>query len=161
MGTYRQKYKNILVTALRKIGDTVIATAGIHLLKTYYPQARVSALVTPLAQDILRNHPLVDEVIVYDFTARAKWAEIWSTVKYLKSKHFDVCIVLDGKPRAVVLAWLAGIPERIGFERVEFRTYYLKALYTRIIPIDYDPMQLRQVENLSIFIHRLTNAGGV
>jgi ADP-heptose:LPS heptosyltransferase len=90
-------YKNILVTALRKIGDTVIATAGINLLKQYYPECKLTVLVTPLAKEIVENHPLVDEVMIYDYKGKAKWKEIWHLASDIRSRHFDLYLSLDGR----------------------------------------------------------------
>lgn len=149
-------YRNILVIALRKIGDTIIATAGINLLRRAYPDARLTVLVRPYVQQIVENHLLIDEVMLYNYSHKAKWREIWAISQKLREKRFDVCIVLDNKPRAALLAYLAGIPKRVGFEKITLRNLYLKALYTDIIPIDYDSMQVQQAKNHEIFINRFT-----
>jgi len=149
-------FQNILVIMLRKIGDAVIATAGIDLLKKAYPEAKITALVKPLTKDILLNHPLVDDVLLYNYAHEDKWRDLQSTVRMIRAKRFDLCVVLDNKPRSALLAWLARVPRRAGFEKIEFRNLYLKLFYTDLIPIDYDSLQVQQVRNHEIFLHRLT-----
>lgn len=149
-------YNNILVIALRKIGDTIIATAGINLLKKAYPTAKLTVLVRPYTQEIVNNHPLIDEVMLYNYSHKSKWREIRQLAGTLQDKQFDLCIVLDNKPRSALLAWLSRIPKRVGFEKIEFRNWYLKLFYTDIIPIDYDSMQVQQARNHEIFINRFT-----
>lgn len=149
-------YKNILVITLRKIGDTIIATAGLNLLRQYYPNAHISVLVKPLTQSIVQNHPCVDEVLLYDYSHKVNLSTINQTINLLKSKHFDLCIILDNKVRSAMLAYLSGIPTRVGFEKIEFRNCYLHLFYNKLFPIDYDVNQVQQAKNHEIFINRFT-----
>lgn len=149
-------YKNILVFCLRKIGDVVISTSVAYLLKQAYPDAKITMVVKPLTQEIVRNNPVVDEVILYNYTHKSSLAEIRQLVAEIKEKNFDLAIVADNKPRSAMIAWMAGIPKRIGFERIEFRNIYLKFFYTDILKIDYDAMHTLQVKNHEIFINRFT-----
>ncbi len=154
-------YRNILVIGLRKIGDTIIATSGVYLLKKAYPNAKITILVKPLTQQIVRSHPLIDEVILYNYTHQGSFSEIRQTADELKVHKFDLCIVLDNKPRSAMIAWLAGIPKRVGFEKIAFRNIYLKLFYTDIIRIDYDTMHTLQAKNHEIFINRFTGRNDI
>lgn len=149
-------YKNILILNLRKIGDTIMATSSAYLLKRAYPKAKITMLVKPLTQAIVNNNPVIDEVMLYDYTHKAKWSEIKKLAHKLKAKNFDLAIVIDNKPRSVMLAYLADIPKRIGFEKITLRNIYLKLFYTDLYKIDYDFMDTQQVKNHEIFINRFT-----
>lgn len=149
-------YKNILVFCLRKIGDVVISTSVAYLLKQAYPNAKITMLVKPLTQEIVRNNSVVDEVILYNYTHKSSFSEMRHLATILKKNEFDLAIVADNKPRSAMIAWLAGIPTRVGFERIEFRNIYLKLFYTDIIRIDYDAMHTLQAKNHEIFINRFT-----
>lgn len=149
-------YKNILILNLRKIGDTIMATAAAYLLKKAYPKARITMLVKPLTRSIVENNPVIDEVMLYDYAHKAKIDDIKKAARQLKARNFDLAVVIDGKPRSAMLAWLAGIPRRAGFERITLRNIYLKLFYTDLIKIDYDAMTVQQVKNHEIFINKLT-----
>lgn len=149
-------YQNILIIALRKIGDTIIATSGAYLLRQAYPTAKITMLVRPLTQTVVENNPVVDEVMVYNYTHQSSFQEMRGISREIRQKEFDLCIVLDNKPRSAMLAWMAGIPKRVGFEKIEFRNVYLKLFYTDIIKIDYDASSTQQVKNHEIFINRFT-----
>lgn len=151
-----KSYKHILVFCLRKIGDAVIATSVPYLLKQAYPDARITMMVKPLTKEIVTNHSLIDEVMVYNYSHKASFPEIRQIAAEIKQKNFDLCIVADNKPRSAMLAWLAGIPKRVGFERIEFRNIYLKLFYTDIIKINHDAQHTLQAKNHEIFINRFT-----
>lgn len=149
-------YKNILILNLRKIGDTIMATSSAYLLKKAYPKAKITMLVKPLTKSIVENNPVIDEVLLYNYSHKAKLADIKAIVKTIKAKNFDLAVVIDNKPRSAMLAWLSNIPKRIGFEEITFRNIYLKLFYTDLYKIDYDFFATQQVKNHEIFINRFT-----
>jgi lipopolysaccharide heptosyltransferase II len=151
-----QPYKNILVFCLRKIGDAVIATSVPYLLKKAYPKAKITMIVRPLTQEIVMDNPVVDEVMLYNYTHKTSLNEIRQIAADIKQKKFDLAIIADNKPRSAMLAWLAAIPKRVGFENIEFRNVYLKLFYTDIIKIDYNAARTLQAKNHEIFINRFT-----
>lgn len=154
--TENSTYKNILILNLRKIGDTIMATSAAYLLKKAYPNAKITMLVKPLTKSIAGNNPVIDEIILYNYFHKANLAEIQQTAGILKSKQFDLAVVIDGKPRSAMLAWMAAIPQRLGFENITMRNIYLRLFYTNIYDIDYDFIATQQVKNHEIFINRIT-----
>ena len=62
-------YKNILVNALVNLGDVVLTTGAIALIKQNFPDSKVTMLVKGVVADAVRNNPLVDDVIVFDYKA--------------------------------------------------------------------------------------------
>lgn len=149
-------YSNILILNLRKIGDTIMATSSAYLLKKAYPNAKITMLVKPLTKSIVENNPVIDEVLLYDYSHKAKWKDIKHAANMLKSKNFDLAIIIDNKPRSAILSYLAKIPKRVGFEKITLRNIYLKLFYTDIYNINYDFMNTQQVKNHEIFINRFT-----
>lgn len=154
--TTNLQYKNILILNLRKIGDTIMATSSAYLLKKAYPKAKITMMVKPMTKSIVENNPAIDEVMLYDYSHKAKWSEIKKVSNQIKSKNFDVAIVIDNKPRSALLSYLAGIPKRIGFEKITLRNIYLTLFYTDIYKVDYDFINTQQVKNHEIFINRIT-----
>lgn len=57
----------ILVVEIWHIGDVVIATTALQALRARYPDAWISLLAKPHAEELLRGSGLVDEVIPFDF----------------------------------------------------------------------------------------------
>lgn len=156
-----QSYKNILVFCLRKIGDVIISTSVPYLLKKAYPDAKITMMVRPLTQEIVNNNPVVDEVMIYSYTHKTTFSEVHQLAAKIKEKNFDLAIITDNKPRSAMLAWMARIPERVGFEKIEFRNCYLKLFYTDIIKIDYNTARTLQAKNHEIFINQFTGRNDV
>ncbi|BBB91590.1 MAG TPA: glycosyltransferase family 9 protein [Methylomusa anaerophila] len=109
------EYGNILLSCTLAIGDAVMATSAAALLKKIYPQAKTTIIVKRLAEEIVRNNPVIDEVIALDYVQkRISFKNMTAVVSAIKKQNFDLYVSLDGKIRPALLACLAGIPVRIG-----------------------------------------------
>jgi lipopolysaccharide heptosyltransferase II len=108
-------YRNILVHCLINIGDVVMATSVLALLKKIYPTAKITMMVKPAAAPIVQNNPVVDEVIIFDYTPKkTSLKKMFHFLQLIRSRKFDLSISLDGKSRPAYLTFLAGIPRRVG-----------------------------------------------
>ena len=109
---------NILLTRTDRIGDVVLSTPAIKAVRDKYPDAYIAFMVRPYANDIVEGNPYLDEVIEYDKAGRHK--SFLSTVKFalsLRKKKFDIAIMLHPTNRVHIIAFIAGIPRRIGYDR--------------------------------------------
>ena len=112
------KTKRILIIRTDRIGDVALSTPVIKTLRGVYPDAYISFMVRPYARDIVEKNPYLDEVIIYDKYGRHK--NFISTLIFgigLRRKRFDTVLILHPTNRAHIIAFLAGIPERIGYDR--------------------------------------------
>ncbi|MDX1918031.1 MAG: lipopolysaccharide heptosyltransferase II [Candidatus Caenarcaniphilales bacterium] len=122
---------NILVFRYRFLGDTILTVPFLKRLREAYPKARVSVLVAPQSGVLLENCPYIDERIEFDTTRFHKYdnriqppRSYWDYISLLRKKGFDRAYLLKRSFSSALLAWLAGIPERIGFD-TEWRGFLL------------------------------------
>jgi len=151
-------YKNILVNALVNLGDVVLTTSAIALLKKAYPDARVTMLARPVVRQAVENNPVIDDVILFDYKAKQNsLGKMWAMVQELKCRHFDLSISFDRKLRPALLAWLAGIPVRVGPDRVfDDKLSRVPWLYTDTIHIAHDLETNLQAETYQAIIRGFT-----
>ncbi len=98
------------------IGDMILLTPALRALRKELPKAHISILVRPLVRDLMKRNPYLHEVMVYD--KRGKHRGIRQMRKFghrLNAKRFDTAIILHPNSiRSALLAYIAGIPERVG-----------------------------------------------
>ena len=156
-----KKYKNILINALVNLGDVVLTTGAIALLKKAYPEARVTMLVKPVVKEAVENNPVIDEIMVFEYKSKENsWRQMMAMVRDLKSRHFDLSLSFDRKLRPALLAFLAGIPERVGPDRV-FSPKKSKVtwLYTKTVHIGYDLDTVLQADTYQNIVRGITGQG--
>jgi heptosyltransferase II len=125
----RAPYKRILVVRLDRIGDVLLSTPVIKNLRDAYPQSYIAFMVRPYARDIVRGNPYLNDVIVYDKEGEeSSFSGNLKFISYLREKRFDIAIILHLMKRTHLLMFLAGIPERVGYDKK------MGALLTKRIP---------------------------
>ena len=113
-----QEYKRILLVRTDRIGDVLLSTPAIKALRDSYPHAYIAMMVSPYAKDIVEGNPYLDEVIIYDKDGTHKsWGRSYKFAHNLKKKRFDLAIILHPTNRVHLIAYFAGIPRRIGYDR--------------------------------------------
>ncbi|MEN6414735.1 MAG: glycosyltransferase family 9 protein [Veillonellales bacterium] len=156
------QYRNILVHSLVNIGDVLLSTSAVALLRQVYPDAKITMMVRPAAAQLVTNNPVIDEAIIYDYKAKHKsFGKMWQMAQRLRSKHFDLSISFDRKLRPALLTWLAGIPVRVGPDKVfDDKPSRVTMLYTRTIPLRHDIVNTLQAETYQAIIRGFTGTTG-
>lgn len=107
-------YNRILVRATNWVGDAVMSLPALRALRERFPKAEISILAKPWVADLYGREPFCDRLIPYIPTdTRAKW----KAARDLRPHQFDCAILLQNAFEAAAVAFLAGIPERIGYAR--------------------------------------------
>ncbi len=98
------------------LGDAVMATPFLRALRQLFPAARISCLGKTLVQPVLTGLPLIDAALLYatDKAGRINYSQ---TATALRKQNFDLAVILPNSFRSAFLAWRAGIPRRLGYNR--------------------------------------------
>lgn len=153
-----KQYKNILTYALVNLGDVVLVTSALALLRQAYPSAKITLMVKPAVKDAVLNNPVIDEVIVFNYTAKGKSVrQMRQMLKYIRQQRFDLAISFDRKLRPALLAWLARIPVRVGPSKVfDAKPSRVTLLYTDVVPINADLDHRLQRETYQDIVRHIT-----
>ena len=109
--------KNILVMQTGGwIGDMILLTPALRALKKQFPEARISMLINSLVRDLMDRNPYLNEVMVYDKRSERRGIRgLRRMADELRTKQFDAAVILHPTSvRSAVLAYMAGIPQRVG-----------------------------------------------
>ncbi|MGE5279619.1 MAG: lipopolysaccharide heptosyltransferase II [Deltaproteobacteria bacterium] len=114
----RTKYKRILVSRTDRIGDVLLSTPALQALRMHYPTSYIAVLVSPYTRLLVEGNPYIDEVICLDKDVRHRGFRLtWGLAQALRRKNFDVAVILHPTLRVHLVCFLAGIRERIGYDR--------------------------------------------
>jgi heptosyltransferase-3 len=94
----------ILVVALRRLGDVLLATPLIRSLRRAWPEARIEALVFAGTEGILDGNPDLDAVVV--MPSRPSHAESLALAGRLWNRY-ALAVSTEGGDRPTFFAWLA------------------------------------------------------
>jgi len=110
--------KKILVRSTNWIGDAIMTTPAVRTIRQNFPEAEISMLAQPWMADVFAASPHVDHIIYYEKKGKHRGlAGMLRLSRLLKSMRFDLAILLQNAFEAALLAKLAGIPVRAGYQR--------------------------------------------
>ncbi|MFH0990021.1 MAG: lipopolysaccharide heptosyltransferase II [bacterium] len=110
--------QHVIIIQTAFLGDVVLTLPLIQRLKQQRPNVQIDIVVIPGAATICNNHPDIQSVIIYDKRGREKGVtNLFRLAATLRRKNYDAAIIPHRSIRSALLAWLARIPIRIGFDR--------------------------------------------
>ena len=108
----------IVVWKLSALGDVILATASLRAIRRQFPQARIALVVGRSAYEVVARCPYLDDFIITDSTSsRHRLREFFKLLQRLRRQAYDLSIDLQNSRMTHGLAWLAGIPVRVGYAR--------------------------------------------
>jgi len=133
--------KSILIIRPSAIGDIVMASPIISVLREAYTDAYIAWLIDEhLSSLLLHNHDL-DKVITWP---KAKWKRLLKkgniislareVQKFANAMHlhnFDLAIDAQGLFRSRMLAWMSGAKQRVGFDSSEPGRFFMTKIISR------------------------------
>lgn len=117
--TRRASPHSIVVIKPCCLGDLVMTTPLLDVLRRAYPQARIVYVAGSWSKVIPEHHPTVDAVIDcgnVGIPGRYSLRAYLQLAAKLRSEHFDLAFVLDRSPMLTLLPWLAAVPRRVGLD---------------------------------------------
>ena len=96
------------------LGDVVLTTPLLAALAERH--GPVDVVTTPAAAPLLETHPAVRHVLPYDKRGADRGlAGLRRVARALRAGRYEVAYLPHRSLRSAVLAWLAGVPKRVGF----------------------------------------------
>lgn len=120
----------ILILRLRSIGDIILLTPTLRLLKEWRPDLRIAVMVESRFRDLLQGNPAVEEILspgegtgVHNLLSRL------AVIRELRSRGFSLCMNLHGGPTSRMFARWSGARWSVGFAH-----YRGASLYNILVP---------------------------
>ena len=133
----------IAIVKLSALGDIVHAAIVLQFIKKHYPNVHITWLIDARFASLLKNHPLIDELVVLPLKQSFK-----QSYKILKTLgKFDKVIDLQGLFKSAIVAKIIG-KQTYGFSRESVKEKIAARLYRHKFKIDYNENII--VRNLSL-----------
>ena len=155
-------YKNILVNMLVNLGDVILTTSALDLIKKNYPDVKITALVKPAVKDAVIDNPVIDDVIIFDYKSKVgTFKQTREMISEIRRRKFDLSISFDRKLRPALLTFMSGIPKRVGPSKVfDENKSRVTIFYTDVIEITHDLNQTLQAETYQEIVRKFFKIDG-
>jgi heptosyltransferase-2 len=106
-------WAKILVRATNWLGDAVMSLPAVRAVRERFPEAHIAVLARGWVAELYRREPCADEVLI----APETWPGRIGLARTLRAQGFEAAILLPNSLESALVPWLAGIPNRIGYDR--------------------------------------------
>ncbi len=128
----------ILLIRPDHLGDVLLATPSMRALRAARPSAEIHALAGPWSADVLEPCEALDRVLTLPFpgfsrspnaSLRSPYQLAWATARQLRGIRYSAAVIL--RPDhwwGALVAWMAGIPIRVGYDLPDVAPFLTQAL---------------------------------
>lgn len=150
--------KKILVYSLVSLGDVIMATSVIPILRQAWPGARISMMVKGPNAPAIEDNPQVDDPIIYTYQTKSLgWKSLWPLIKGLRGRKFDLSFSLDRHKRASLIGLFSNIPVRVGPAHIfDYSPSWAPRFYTELLEPNLDIDHDSRMETMQDIVRQYT-----
>jgi heptosyltransferase I len=107
--------RRVAIVMMSAVGDAVHVMPVLHSLKAAWPEVRITWIIQPGPYQLVKDHPLVDEFVVFD--RKKGWRAFRDVWRATRASRFDLVIALQVYFKAGLIAGMLRSPRKLGFDR--------------------------------------------
>jgi heptosyltransferase I len=111
----------VCIVMMSAVGDAVHVLPVITALKRANPSTRITWILQPGPATLVRGHPLVDEILLFDRSAGVRG--FLDIRRELRTRRFDLVINLQVYFKAGIITSFTHAPVKLGFDRARARDF--------------------------------------
>jgi heptosyltransferase-2 len=143
---------SILIRGTNWIGDVIMTLPAIAAVRETFPHAKVTVLAKPWVADVYGICKDVDEIFIFQSPGvHHGIVGKYRLARELQKKEFDAAILLQNAIEAAIIAWLARIPIRVGYNS-DGRGFLLTHSVVRTD-------EIRKVHQINYYLEMLKSVG--
>ena len=124
MGQERMgEFSKIIIKSVNWIGDAIMTTPTIRLIRRGFPQAKLTLLARKSVAPVFANNPDIDEVWLEDEVegeapnGHGRFRKMRKLIERMRGESFDLGFALPNSLGAAYLLWAGEVKRRIGYAR--------------------------------------------
>ena len=136
----------ILLIQTAFIGDVILATSLIESIYKKYPSAKIDFLLRKGNENLLQEHPLLNEVLIWD--KKNKYKSLFELIKKVRKSSYDAVLNLQRFGATGLLTAFSNSQLKAGFKKNPF-SWAFTHKYEHVITTDAtSPHEIERPPNL-------------
>lgn len=132
--------KKILLIRLRRIGDVVMTTPALSVLRENFPQAHLSYVVEKPYQELVEGNPNLDEILILPQNQSKR--DLLQFIRRLRRQNYDAVLDFHGGPRASLITFFSKAKLKVGY-KIKYKSF----IYDITLPRSRKNGYFHSVEN--------------
>lgn len=115
--------KKILIIQTAFLGDVILTLPLVQVLKKRYPDSSIDFICIPATSDLVKNNPLINEIIIYD-KRNSGIHGLKELIKKLRDKKYDFLISPHRSFRSALISYLSKSSLSVSFDKSSLNFLY-------------------------------------
>ncbi len=124
-------HKQILIVQTAFIGDVILATGLIEKIHQFYPEAAIDFALRKGNESLLKNHPKLREVHIWDKKG-GKYKNLFRLTGKIRKQRYDLVVNIQRFANSGMLTAFSGAKVKIGFDKNPFSWAFTHKIAHRI-----------------------------
>jgi heptosyltransferase II len=107
--------ERVVVRGTNWVGDAVMTIPALRELRRVLPRAHITLATRPWAEGLFRDADFLDDILIYERPRRSPGAAL-RQAKEWRRRSFDLALLFQNAFEAALIARLARVPLRVGYE---------------------------------------------
>jgi len=127
--------KNYIITPMIGIGDVLMTTPAIEVLKKHQPDSKITfCTMNKSTFEILRGNPFIDKLIYYPFLGNSKLSTLWKFIKEQSGRYTtNINFYPSNRYHYNLVSLLTFSPKRIGHKYLRMNLSQLNWIKNRTL----------------------------
>lgn len=145
----------ILILQTAFIGDVILATSLIELVKKKFPQAQIDFLLRKGNESLLKGHPQISNIIIWN-KKKGKYLNLIKLAVSARKEKYDYVLNIQRFASSGIFMALCGGKVKIGFKQNPLSIFFTHKIDHKI-PYPYNDFFLHEVQRNSLLLAPMTN----
>lgn len=119
-----REINKVLVIQTAFLGDVILTLPLVQVLKKHKHDVKIDFLCIPETAGILKNNPIINEVILYDKRQHKGLGKLFNHTGKLKKNKYDLVISPHRSARSALITYFVSPKYSITFDRSAFNSLY-------------------------------------
>ena len=138
----------ILIIRMSSIGDILLTTPLIRILKNRFPDGRIDFVVKKQYQDLIRYHPSLSRIYTYD--ARNEKETLKNLRAHIREERYDIIADIHKNFRSLYLCRCAHAKQIVRFRKHAWKRWLLVKTKVNLYR-DIEPVHQRYIQSLGSY----------
>lgn len=108
--------KKILVIQTAFIGDVILATSLIEVLKQEFPQAQIDFLLRKGNESLIQTNPHLNQILIWD-KKNHKFLSLFKNLLKIRKEKYDLVLNIQRFLNSGILTAFSGAKQTVGFDK--------------------------------------------
>lgn len=123
--------KKILIIQTASLGDVILSTPLIEKLHHFYPTAKIDFILKYGYEGVLRRHPYLHHVIVWDKSEK-KYQRLKELIEIVRGNKYDLVVNVQRFASSGLITALSGAKIKVGFSKNPLSVFFTKSIVHKI-----------------------------